>query len=438
MTSILSSITGQFSKSLILGTLLPVVVFLILGAIFVVPLYPYEWYPLKRLIALDSETVVAFTFLVVVLSGLLYSFNTTIRNFYEGYRWHKTLVGQWRIRQYQKELRDARTFMARTVELRNEMQRRDPEKYAAWISRLENERTTVGARVNTAFPSESNLVLPTRLGNVLRSFEKYAFRQYKMGEILWPRLRAKLDKEFAAALDEAKTPLDFVINISFLSGVLSFTIFVIGLWYPIAIASRRTAIWWVMEIFGFAFLSYFAYTLAVNQSTEWGNMFRSAFDLYRWDLLKQLGYQHTPVNINEERALWGGIYRQLQYGDPPGARMPDYASGETFTYGYLSETSGEPFMVGLTTSRGISLPDDRGVIVVTLRVKNEDGQRRKLWNVVLRDTIPEPCEYLWETAKLEDDAASVSGSNPYYFEMEDFDFLEEKTVTYEMWRRPKS
>lgn len=438
MTSILTSITGQFSKSLILGTLLPVVVFLILGAIFVVPLFPYDWYPLKRLISLESETIATFSFLAVVFSGLLYSFNTTIRNFYEGYPWRKTLVGQWRIRQYQKQLRDARTFMARTVELRNEMQRRDPEKYGAWISRLENERTTVGERVNTAFPSESNLVLPTRLGNVLRSFEKYAFRQYKMGEILWPRLRGKLDKEFAAALDEAKTPLDFVINISFLSGVLSFTIFVIGLWYPIAIASRRTAIWWVMEIFGFAFLSYFAYTLAINQSTEWGNMFRSAFDLYRWDLLRQLGYQLTPANINEERALWGGIYRQLQYGDPPGARMTDYTRGETFTYGYLSEASVEPFMVGLSTSRGISLPDDRGVIVVTLRVRNEDGQRRKLWNVVLRDTIPEQCDYLWETAKLGHDAASVSGSNPYYFEMEDLDFEEEKTITYEMWRKAKS
>lgn len=438
MTSILSSITGQFSKSLILGTLLPVVVFLILGAIFVVPLFPYDWYPLKRLISLESETIAAFTFLVVVFSGLLYSFNTTIRNFYEGYPWQKTLVGQWRIRQYQKQLLDAQTFIKRTIELRNEMQRRDPEKYARWIILLENERSTVGERINTAFPNESYFVLPTRLGNVLRSFEKYAFRQYKMGEILWPRLRAKLDKEFAAALDDAKTPLDFVINISFLSGFLSFMIFVIGLWYPIAIASRRTAVYWVMEIFGFAFLSYFAYTLAINQSREWGNMFRSAFDLYRWDLLKQLGYKHTPVNINEERALWGGIYRQLQYGDPPNARITDYTSGETFAYGYLSYEAVDPFMVGLIISRGISVQDARGVIPVTLRVRNQDGQGRKLWNVVLRDTIPEQWDYIWESAKLGDEAVSVSGSNPYYFEMQDFDFEEEKTITYEMWRKPKS
>lgn len=435
MTSILSTITGQFSKSLILGTLLPVVVFLILGMIFVIPLFPYDWRFLQRLVSLDTQTVVVFTFLAIVLSGLLYSFNTTIRNFYEGYPWRDTLVGQWRIRQYQKQLGDARKFMARTVELRNELQRRDPDRYGDWITQIQNERTTVGERINTAFPNEDYLILPTRLGNVLRSFEKYAFRQYNMGGILWPRLRAKLDKEHAAALDEAKTPLDFVINISFLSGILSFTILVIGLLYPIGIASRRTGIWWAIGIFAFAFLSYLAYVLAINQSKEWGDMFRSAFDLYRWDLLKQLGYKHTPANMSEERALWGGIFKQMQYGDPPGARLPDYSSKETFTYGYLS---GEPFMVGLITSRGVSIPEANGAITVTLRVKNEDGQRRKLQKVVVRDFVPDSCDYLWESAQIGGDAAVVSGTNPYYFKIHDLEFSEEKTVTYKILPKKKS
>jgi len=57
MTSILSSISGQFSKSLILGTLLPVVLFLILGMVFVIPLFPYEWHFLNQLISLISLRV---------------------------------------------------------------------------------------------------------------------------------------------------------------------------------------------------------------------------------------------------------------------------------------------------------------------------------------------------------------------------------------------
>jgi hypothetical protein len=436
MTSILSSISGQFSKSLVLGTLLPVVLFLILGMSFAMPLFPYDWHFLQQLIALDSRTAVVFTFITIVLSGLLYSFNTTIRSFYEGYPWQYTAVGQWRMRHYQNQLRSARAFMARTLELRKELKQRDPGRYADVIEKMENERTIIGLRLNNAFPNESYLVLPTRLGNVLRSFETYPFRQYNIaGVTLWPRLRARIDKDYAAALDDAKTPLDFVINISFLSGFLSLAILVIGLLYPIPLASRRIGIMWGVEIFAFAFLSYFSYLLAINQTREWGNMFKGAFDLYRCDLLKQLGYKQIPATMAEERALWGGIFRQMKYGDPPGARLADYATVNTVSYGYLY---GEPFMVGLITARGVSVPDDRGVTTITLRVRNEDGQRRQLRSVVVRDTLPDGFEYVWDSARSSSGPIVVSGSNPYYFECNDLSHDEERTLTYEIIERKKS
>jgi hypothetical protein len=403
--------------------------------IFVAPLFPYDWLFLKQLIALDSQTVVVFTLITIVLSGLLYSFNDAIRSIYEGYPWQYTLIGQWRIRHYKAQLQAARSLMSRTLILRNELRRRDYSKHEELIEKIEDERTEVGLRINNEFPSDPYLVLPTRLGNILRSFETYPFRQYKMsGTTIWPRLRAKIDKEYATAIDDAKTPLDFIINISFLSAVLAFSILIVGLLYPIPLATRRAGIWWGLEILAFAFLAYLSYLLAIRQNREWGNLFKGAFDLYRWELLKQLGYKQVPANMTEERALWGSIYRQIMYGDPPASRLPEYATDNIFTYGFLN---GEPFMVGLQTARGVSLPNANGVTSVTLHVKNEEGQKRMIKRVVVRDILPDGFNYVWNSARIAGKRATVSGSNPYYFEIEDLDYNEEKTLMYRMLQQKK-
>jgi hypothetical protein len=326
--------------------------------------------------------------------------------------------------------------MARTLVLRNELSRRDRKMYYELLEKIEDERTAAGLRVNNEFPSDPYLVLPTRLGNILRSFQTYPFRQYKMsGTTLWPRLRAKIDKEYATAIDDAKTPLDFIINFSFLSAILSLAILIVGLLYPLPLASRRVGLYWGIVFIAFAFLSYLSYLLAIGQTREWGNMFKSAFDLYRWDLLKQLGYRRVPTNLTEERALWGGIYRQIMYGDPPGGtRLPDYATSNTFAYGYIG---GESYTLGLQITRGVSPPDEKDVSVITLYVKNEDGQKRLMKNVVIRDILPDGFDYLWDSALMDGQKVTVSGSNPYYFDVNDLNHNDMKTITYSILKQKK-
>jgi hypothetical protein len=53
MSSIVSTISGQFSKSLILGVFLPAALFVSLSIIFLVPLFPENWPLLAPLQALD-------------------------------------------------------------------------------------------------------------------------------------------------------------------------------------------------------------------------------------------------------------------------------------------------------------------------------------------------------------------------------------------------
>ncbi|HEY9502806.1 MAG TPA: hypothetical protein VIR01_14320, partial [Pyrinomonadaceae bacterium] len=102
MSSILSAISGHFSRSLMMGAALPAALFIILCLIFVVPLLPADWLLLSRLEVLDTEwRIVAISLLVLVLSGALYNLNVTLTRFFEGYPWKDSWLGRQRVRTYQ-------------------------------------------------------------------------------------------------------------------------------------------------------------------------------------------------------------------------------------------------------------------------------------------------------------------------------------------------
>jgi len=104
------------------------------------------------------------------------------------------------------------------------------KKNAETVSDIWTRLSEVSRRLNSELPSDTSLLLPTRLGNVIRSFEEYPDRQYGIGAItLWPRLIAKIDKEYAAMMDDSKTSFDFMLNISLLSAFSALVITVVGL-----------------------------------------------------------------------------------------------------------------------------------------------------------------------------------------------------------------
>ena len=102
MTGIISAISGHFSKSLLLGTFLPSLLFVVLGLILVPPLLPANWQPWEQLQSVDTQGVVSVSFVTVVLTGLLYNLNPPIIRFYEGYTWKGSLLGRLRMRHYRR------------------------------------------------------------------------------------------------------------------------------------------------------------------------------------------------------------------------------------------------------------------------------------------------------------------------------------------------
>ena len=249
MTSILSSISGHFGKALMLGAFLPATVFILLWSIFIEPIIP-AMQTLLQPLGMFSEQwpVLAAIFIIVVITGLLFSLNITIIQFYEGYPWQDSYLGQWRIATYRRKFRKTIMTQKGMRTLLRAIPLSDPD-YPGILRSWSKSREVI--RKN--YPNKELLILPTRLGNVIRSFERYPDEQYGMESILfWTRLASVIDKDYANIVTDAKTSLDFMLNSSLLSAILAFAALTLGLIFPQnTLASPTMLAAWLAKIVAF-------------------------------------------------------------------------------------------------------------------------------------------------------------------------------------------
>jgi hypothetical protein len=154
------------------------------------------------------------------------------------------------------------------------------------------------------------LLLPSRLGNVLRSAEAYPASpdRYAMdGVFYWPRLYAVLPEAIRTTLEQARSAIDTMLILSLLA----------WLYVPVAAgillatgAGWQAWPWWLGALGGGLLAGMVAYRSAVSAALVFGELVRSCFDLYRHDLLKQFGYT-IPASLQDEQRLWHNLAQQL-------------------------------------------------------------------------------------------------------------------------------
>jgi len=144
-------------------------------------------------------------------------------------------------------------------------------------------------------------VLPTRLGNILRAAESYAYRHYEAETILlWSRLYHVMPREIVDDIEDARATLEFLLVISLWCVAFGLASVAIA---PAVGASMPVALICV----GFGLLAaYAAYLSALPAAAEYGEQLRSSFELYRFDLLQRLRAP-MPTNLEEEREVWRRI-----------------------------------------------------------------------------------------------------------------------------------
>jgi hypothetical protein len=480
MTSILSTISGFFSKPLILSSFLPVTIFILLSWLLLVPILPPDYLVFQPLEGLEKEwKLLAVLFIAVVASGLIYNLNIQILRFYEGYPWEDSWIGRLRTKRYRNEYkrRETRIHGLRTLLLAMEaetktagktknlqlieaaitklrtngvalrqIEAQDIQWEQMWFSPDDYQRRLVIVRwerlaslvldeftkmledIRVEFPQEELLIMPTRLGNTIRSFEHYPKREYGIdGAEMWPRLVASIDKDYATLVDDAKTSCDFFITCSMLSTFLAAAFIIVAFMRPVAVIGRGEFLFTIGKGLIFAFLSYALYRLAIPRALEWGKTVKSAFDLYRWKLLAQLGHKRDLTTRAAERQLWQEISRQTIFGDPfRKASIPDYINEMAPTAPFVSHggTAGT-----LEIARGIKVLAESNRVTVVLSLRNTDA-KHLADKIVITDKLPDGLHYEWGSAKTDQAGVDVSGANPYKFAVGQLAPNQSLTLTY--------
>ena len=134
------------------------------------------------------------------------------------------------------------------------------------------------------YPPEEHVsdLLPTTIGNILISSERYALDRYGLDvNLLWPRLYWQLPLEVRQSLDAFKEEHQIPLALSFVSGVFGF---VAGATVLVRGGSPRLFLTVTAAAFALAIM---AYLLAIERTEEYAEQLRTTVDLHRKLLREQ-------------------------------------------------------------------------------------------------------------------------------------------------------
>lgn len=292
----LKDVAGVFSRQFIVGFFAPsffaiIAGYLILGG---------------ALISSSSEGSVEAVELVVIgggalllallLSGVHYPILRLVEGYpLEGLRDTK-LVGwlyRWRIGRWQKRYGQLERVVSQP--------------------KASRKRTSAAQELARHFPPDAEQLLPTRFGNVVRSFERHPRSRYGLdGVTIWPRIEMLLADSEREVIQEGETDVALFINaMLFLPLVgMAFLVDAIadGLDFP------RCLLYVLPPVVAFV-AAWGAYRGAVAAASRWGQPVRAAFDLHRLELYKRLGVK-VPTSPSGERETARSVNRLLLYGEP--------------------------------------------------------------------------------------------------------------------------
>lgn len=155
-----------------------------------------------------------------------------------------------------------------------------------------------------------NQVMATRLGNVLRAAERYPYDRYGADAVLvWPRLYPLLPDSVITSIAQARESLEFLLVLSALAtsfGALS------GVFLLVVTAPA----WLFLLCFwGSMVIAIAAYRSSLGAAQVYAEILRSAFDLYRLDVLTAM-HLPAPVNAFAERQRWREVSRLILRNTP--------------------------------------------------------------------------------------------------------------------------
>lgn len=182
------------------------------------------------------------------------------------------------------------------------------EKLEDWQKREEVDIGTKRAKLDRQFGTPES-IRATALGNVVESYNVYPFKRYGMeGEVFWAHLQHVIKPEFLARIREVRILLDFCLTMATLGTLFGVLAAIVGPWLWFS-----KAFW--LSIAAVALLVSYGiyYRMAVFVATQYGDLVRAGFDLFRLDLLHALYRQH-PATRSLELQMWEQLSQLVVFG----------------------------------------------------------------------------------------------------------------------------
>jgi hypothetical protein len=148
-------------------------------------------------------------------------------------------------------------------------------------------------RKRAEFPNRADLIMPTRLGNALRSFEREAGQQYGINAIpTAPHLSLVAQPEHAQYAEDSRQQMDTAIRLCVVS--------IIATVETVALLLTEGP-WLFLALVPYG-LAYLAYRGAVSAARGYGTAIQTVIDLNRFALYDSLNVRR-PGSLREEQKL---------------------------------------------------------------------------------------------------------------------------------------
>ena len=158
-------------------------------------------------------------------------------------------------------------------------------------------------------PGYESQIMPTRLGNIYKTAEIYAYQHYGADAVmLWTRIQEVLPKSFVNRLEETKIAIDFFILFSLLCTLFSL------LTVPYLIFHQASILLITICCMGIL-LGWLVYQAALVPAVAYAELIKVAYDLYRRPLIKVFGLQ-APDTLSQEKKLWTTLSNFILRGFP--------------------------------------------------------------------------------------------------------------------------
>jgi hypothetical protein len=335
----MNSLIHDIGRSYIVSSFIPAVMFTALAAILLSGFLPQSL--ADRIIDnnfLLSNALILYSIITAWIAFTLYSIVDWTVKLFEGYKLPKGIANKWKNSNliHLIELNKIVEEYNHEKTVNEKLSLVDPEFAGEHQNRLFKMKENALAAIHELeirMPLDPVNLKPTALGNILAAAEMYPMEKYRMdGIIIWPRLYKVLPKEFRQEEEEKNNQLVFILNSTFLSVVLGIFLVAIGLFghfnfwllnfrgiqeIPTSFYFRgfETITPWEYVAIGIIFLvlSRFLYQISLHAAEDHSLIVRAGFDLYRFELLKQMNYP-IPRNRNDEINAWKSISTFLVAG----------------------------------------------------------------------------------------------------------------------------